>query len=94
VGKKGGERKSQLNKGRLPIFIRVGRVGRVDACSTSTIVGKGVANRMGWLKEAKKYSCRMTTVTGSQEMLGELEFVNGSKRDPNSTHRGNSRTSI
>lgn len=44
----------------------------VDTGSTSTIVGKSIADRMGWLKEAKKCSCRMTTVAGAQGMIGEF----------------------
>lgn len=77
MGRKGGEQKSELKRGRLPIFILSKWGGArvlVDTGSTSTIVGKGVADRMGWLKEAKGCSCRMTTVTGSQKMLGELEL--------------------
>jgi hypothetical protein len=35
--------------------------------SPSTIVGRTIAARMGWLEEARKCGCRMTTVTGAQE---------------------------
>jgi hypothetical protein len=29
---------------------------------------------MGWLEEARKCGCRMTTVTGAQEMIGEVKL--------------------
>ena len=46
----------------------------VDTGSTSTIVGKSLAGRMEWLRKAKACHCRMSTVTGSTGMLGEIDI--------------------
>jgi hypothetical protein len=64
-------------KGRLPIFTLPEWGGArvlVDTGSTSTIIGKGLAERMGWLKAARRCVCKMTTVTGTQGMLGEFNL--------------------
>jgi RNase H-like domain found in reverse transcriptase/Reverse transcriptase (RNA-dependent DNA polymerase)/Integrase zinc binding domain len=64
-------------KGRLPIFTLPEWGGArvlVDTGSTSTIAGRKIAERMGWLRTAQGCSCRMTTVVGSQAMGGEFKL--------------------
>ena len=77
MGRERCEVRSQIGRGRLPIFtLRKWRGARVlvDTGSTSTIIGKTIADKMGWLKRAKGCKCRMNTVVGSQDMLGEFKL--------------------
>ena len=63
--------------GKLPIF-ELCEWGNarvlLDTGSTSTIIGRTVADRMEWLKKARPCTCKMSTVAGSTGMLGEVEI--------------------
>ena len=73
-----GKTKNRTKRsGKLPIFeLYEWGNARVllDTGSTNTIVGRTVANRMEWLEKAKTCLCKMSTITGSMGMLGEIEI--------------------
>jgi hypothetical protein len=76
VGSKENMDSQKKNSEKLPIFkLEEWGVARifVNTGSNSTIIGKTVASKMGWLNKAEACLCKMSTVTGVTGMLGEVE---------------------